>query len=212
MIFLRIEKLELNKIKVTIDQIDLIDMNINLRTLRPDSPQLHSFLFKVMEKVKKETGFNPYSGQIVVEALPVGDCMELTVTKISDKKPHIYDRSKLKKARATLKNKTSIGNIFTFDSFDILCSVLLNLSNEVLSQSSYYQLDNRHCLVLKNIGLQDFNVMREFSENCDRGKLCEAFLNEHAKLIAEKNSLISMAEGISKLYSQSDDAVHSQLK
>ena len=196
MIFLRIEKLELNKIKVTVDQIDLIDMNINLRTLRPDSPQLHSFLFKVMERVKKETGFN----QIVVEALPVGDCMELTVTKISDKKTHVYDRSKLKKARAVLKNKTPLANVFSFESFDDLCSVLSNLSTETLALSSYYQLDDRHCLVLKNMGVKDFSVMREFSSNNDRGNLCEAFLNEHAKLVAKNESLVSLADGISKLY------------
>ena len=83
---LKIEKIEINKIKVTLSALDLIDMNISVKSLTPDSPVLHGFLHDVMEMVKAETGFNPYSGQVMVEATPSDDGIVLMVTKLSEEK------------------------------------------------------------------------------------------------------------------------------
>ena len=90
---MKIEKIEANKIKVSLSELDLIDMNINVKSLTPDSPRLHNFLYEIMEKVKAETGFNPYSGQVVVEATPHDDGITLTVTKL------VLDEVPVKKRR-----------------------------------------------------------------------------------------------------------------
>ena len=200
-ITVRIEKLELNKVKVIVYPVDLNDMNINIKTLRPDSPQLHTFLFEVMERVKKETGFNPYSGQIVVEALPMEDCVELTVTKISEKKPRDAMKSKPKRVRAVLKNKEDTNTLYTFESFDNLCKALMCLNESVLNSASYYRIENNHLLNLKNVTLETHTVLREFMSDFDNSKLNENFLREHGELIAENDRLITMAKGISDLYS-----------
>ena len=62
----QIEKENSNKIKVTLQPLDLREMNISIENLKPNSPQLNRFLYEIMEKVREETGFNPYNGQIVV--------------------------------------------------------------------------------------------------------------------------------------------------
>lgn len=63
---MRIEKLNKDKIKVTLTTAELINLDIDVKRLSPDSKELHTFLFHIMETIREETGFNPYNGQVVV--------------------------------------------------------------------------------------------------------------------------------------------------
>lgn len=195
----RIEKLELNKIRVTVYPVDLTDMNINIKTLRPDSPQLHTFLFKVMERVKRETGFNPYSGQIVVEASPAGDCMELTVTKLCKNNAHEVEAKKVKRIKAVLKKPQNKNTVYSFASFEDLCDAIVNLHPEVLKNSSCYEIEGNYVLSLSNVSQREHLLLKEFVCDFDNTSLSKKFLEEHATLIAENESLLSMAEGICAL-------------
>ena len=67
---MKIEKIDSNHIKITVDSLDFDIFNIELSSLTPDSPQLHTFLFSMMQQAQHETGFNPYNGQILIEAVP----------------------------------------------------------------------------------------------------------------------------------------------
>lgn len=195
---MRIEKLEFNKIKVTVFPVDLINMNINLKSLTPDSPELHIFLSGIMEKIREETGFNPYSEKTVVEASPMGDCMVLTVTKLSDKKTEICN-NRNKKVRAVLKNKKPNKNIYFFDDFDDMTSAVSLLSEETLIASSLYKIENRFALSVRALDLSEFGMLSEFSSECDKNSMAVDFLNEHGEIIAKGEKLFQMAEGIKSL-------------
>lgn len=198
---MRIEKLEFNKIKVTIYPVDLMDMNINIKNLKPDSPQLHSFLSEVMEKIKEETGFNPYSERTVVEASPVGDCMVLTVTTFSDKNDNFKVTNK-RKIRAVLKKKTVENNIYFFENFNDMCNAISLLSDDSLMCSSLYKIENNFAISISLIKENEAFLMREFATNRDTHTLATDFLNEHAQLIAKREKLVSMVNGIKKLSSK----------
>ena len=60
---MRIEKLNKDKIKVTLTTAELINLDIDVKRLSPDSKELHTFLFHIMETIREETGFNPYNGR-----------------------------------------------------------------------------------------------------------------------------------------------------
>lgn len=192
---MRIEKLEFNKIKVTVFPVDLIDMNVSMKNLRPDSPQLHSFLSDIMEKIKEETGFNPYSERTVVEASPVGDCMVLTVTKICEKKEDA-DRVSKRNVRAVLKKKAPKKRVYFFENFDDMCEAITQISDETLFNSVCYELDNKYALASALDSEKEFGIMREFSSSCDVHLLASDFLGEHGKVIAESEKLVNMANGI----------------
>lgn len=198
---MRIEKLEFNKIKVTIYPVDLMDMNINIKNLKPDSPQLHSFLSDVMEKIRAETGFNPYSERTVVEASPVGDCMVLTVTTFSDKNDNFKISSK-RRVKAVLKNKNIKNSIYFFESFDDMCDAISQLSDDSLISGALYKIEDKYAVSITDIKENDVSLMREFASNRDTHSLAADFLNEHAELIAKGESLLSMANGIKKLISK----------
>ncbi len=195
---MRIEKLECNKIKVTVFPIDLIDMNINMKSLKPDSPQLHSFLSGIMEKIKAETGFNPYSGRTVVEASPIGDCIVLTVTKMTDDEEN-FKMSKKRKIRAVLKNKKKENSVYFFETFDDMCGAICILSVETLLGASLYKIEGRFVILALKIEETEDVMISEFSSGNDHNTLAGDFLLEHAQLVASGEKLVSMAEGIKKL-------------
>lgn len=53
---MRIEKLNKDKIKVTLTTAELINLDIDVKRLSPDSKELHTFLFHIMETIREETG------------------------------------------------------------------------------------------------------------------------------------------------------------
>ena len=201
MIDLRIEKLEINKVKVTVYPLDLDNMNISIKNLKPDSPQLHSFLFKVMERVQKETGFNPYSGQIVVEASPEGECIILTVTRVAENDLKTSKKINPKKIRAVLKENKDFGAVYYFDDFEVFCRAFINLKEETVKKSSYYIIENSHVLLINKALNSEHMILREFCDNFENNNtLTEMFLKEHSKKQLNGEEIFKMNEGIKELY------------
>ena len=196
---MRIEKVELNKIKVTVYPIDLDNMNISINNLTPDSPQLHSFLLRIMEKIEEETGFNPYTGQVMVKASPKDDCMILTVTKLCDKKPEQNLQYRGRKVRAVLKNQKRKRAIYGFESFEDMCESLVFCEDEVLKNACCYKIEGNFILSVENSTNALHSLMKEFAIFCDSTIQAESFLGEHAQIIAKNDELLNMANKLREL-------------
>lgn len=185
---MKIEKLEMNKIKVTLSAMDLVDMNVNVRMLTPNSPHLHDFLHEVMEKVRMQTGFNPYNGQVVVEATPKEDGIILTVTKLAEEK-----RRQPKKIRVSaVKNRYT----YRFSSFENLCELFRNKDSADFSKCALYEYMDKFYMVIPKGAISGIS---EFSEQYSGTLLNEYFLREHGKCHAECERLVSMAEGVKNM-------------
>ena len=190
MIDLKIEKIEINKIRVTLSALDLIDMNVSVKSLTPDSPMLHGFLHEVMEKVKAETGFNPYSGQVMVEATPSDDGIVLIVTKLSEEK-----KKKPKGIRVT-GHRSASKITYRFRHFENVCNAFLHTDSKKFEKASLYEyMDNFYIVIHKGL----VAGMSEFGDARDAVSLSESFLEEHGKLHAKNESLVNMAEGVKEL-------------
>lgn len=194
---MKIEKLDGNKVKVDVTSDDLLNLNLNVDSLTPDSPELHAFLFQIMEKVKKETGFNPYSGQIVVEATPTGEGITLMVTRIGrqlQKKKTSY-----KKVRAVKKVPAREDRVYAFEVFDELCEAVKAADEALFLHGALYEYRKVHYLILENI---DDRAHALFSEFCTRWMYpahFRYFLEEHAKRVAHGDSLQTLVRGIKNL-------------
>lgn len=198
---MQIEKEDSNKIRIILKPIDLAEMNVSIENLKPDSPQLHNFLYEIMERVREETGFNPYAGQIVVEALPIGEGMILTVTRISQqKKTAVPPKAKIRRVKAVINDKSKKkSTAFVFDSFDDFCSALTVLNKETLIKSDYYKLNNKNVLLVNGATLCERSVLKEYAISSKSGGVVNSYMSEYGKHIAGGESLISMADGISRL-------------
>lgn len=206
---MRIERLAENKVKVTLTGDDLIGFNINIKKLTGDSSELHSFLFKIMETIKEETDFNPYSGQIVVEAHRVNDGMSIVISKIDSGRPQVTEKiHNGKRIIAKIHEHRTGFATYYFDKFEDICSVLEKLHNSVHEYNSLYKLNGEYCYlinfdnpaldsqaVLKNT----LSVLSEFSKRSSILSLQHLHIIEHGEYIADKLQLITMADGIRKI-------------
>lgn len=189
---MRIERVEGNrKIRVMLSQDDLNEMNINIHTLTPDSPELHSFLFRVMEFIKRETGFNAQHGQVMVEASPESGGITLTVTKIGTAR----ERRRIDPKTVRVKKKTASAKLYRFPDFNALEEYLRGAESTVLGEMCLYSYNGAYFMAAKSAD-------RRLSEFADRIPLVgtsELFLSEHGKLIACGEKLINMADGVKNL-------------
>ena len=189
---MKIERVEGNrKVRVLLTENDLTEMNINIRTLTSDSPELTSFLYKVMDYINKETGFNAKSGQIVIEASPADGGVVLTVTKITPERKTVKIDPKTIKA----KKKENSKKLFRFADFDALTSYLILADENNLLDMKLYSYKDSFFIV----STVSDSYLPEFSDRITAFSTNDIFLSEHARHIASGEKLVSMAEGIKKL-------------
>lgn len=191
---MRIERVDGNRrIKVLLTQNDLDEMNINMHTLTSESPELHGFIFKVMEYLSRETGFNAKSGQIVVEASPADEGVVLTVTKIqSDAKPAKKPLQKSVRAKAAATKK----RLYRFLDFEALSGYMCLADDEVFDGGSLFEYDGAYFLWSDSAD----NMIAEFSVKIPASVGSgERFFAEHGCLVAENEQLVKMAAEIKKL-------------
>lgn len=199
---MRIERLKGNRVRVTVTAADLMGLNINIEQLRPNSKELHAFLFNIMETIKEETDFNPYNGQVVVEAMPSSDGISIIVSKIHEGAVKTPIKAKGRIKSVTPHIKKSPPGIFFFEEMDDLCGALVRLEESVLLKSKLYKSDKGYFFILPNAARfsNACGVLAEFSQRQIRRTLQEKFICEHYTPIANAESLVTMAEGIKKLY------------
>ena len=198
---MRIERLSDSRVRVTLTNTDLVGLNISVEQLRPDSKELHTFLFNIMETIRSETDFNPYNGQVVVEAMPSSEGISIIISKIhTNREKTLSDKSKrIKSITPHIKKKAA--EVFCFECMDDLCNGLSQMEEEVFLQSSLYRMDGKYYFILSEAKgfVKSISVLLEYSSKYGSGMICENFVREHGSLVAEHESLMNMANGIKNL-------------
>lgn len=193
---MRIERLNNDKIKVTLTTADLINLDIDVEQLAPNSKELHTFLFHIMETIREETGFNPYNGQVVVEATPSRDGISIMVSRLNSASRKIskdqFNNTKSIKAK---KKRIARTEIFYFDNFNDMCAALTEIDNAALAAGSLYSLDNTYCFIIGNEPQfnKSIHIMSEFSVKTSDNSMQAVYISEHWKMIAKHKELLDMA-------------------
>lgn len=205
---MKIEKLALNKTKVTLDTNDLVHWDIPVNSLRPDSPRLKDFIISLIRQADSETGFLGDRASIMIEATPHanGFVFVLTSTDMIPDSNNVKDevRRKLyarqfKVVKKGLNTQPKSVILYQFDSFDDVYDLLHVLKlefdfNEITKQSRLYRLNNNYYLRLAVFD-EKLNrvttVVNEFGRAVKTPHF-EAYLAEHAKLIADYESIKSI--------------------
>ena len=82
---MKIEKLNENQIRCTLNQRDLIDTELKISELAYGSEKAKGLFRDMMNQAFDEFGFEAEDIPLVIEAIPVsGDCIVLIVTKVED--------------------------------------------------------------------------------------------------------------------------------
>ena len=186
---MKIVRLEQDRIKVILSESELIDMNIDVETLLPNSPELSGFLRIVMDAVRRETGFSLENGQVMVEASTYKDGIILMLSRAK-----MRDRNKIKGVKMADK-KESI--VFEFCSFYDLSQMLLNIEKRYISSMRLYKHNDIFYIAIPKNSIPF--LMYEFSLKTKKSSVSESILSEYGHLLADGNRLMHMADGLKNI-------------
>ena len=202
---MKFEKINNDKIKVTLNLEDLYKNNLDFNSLVSNPDMAHSFVLDVLEKAEKDYGFSTKDYKLKVETVASNNgFFVLTITRVLDdielgieKK----DRKKFKVRHKPLKIDNSCV-IYNFNTFDDFC----NFSHKICKQNSYnigkickqtklYSYKNSYYLIFYKLNTEFkyfknlFSFISEFAIFVDSANSFAAKLHESGKVIFEKDAI-----------------------
>jgi adapter protein MecA 1/2 len=189
---MKIEKVNENKIKITLSVEDLNERNIDLYSFMYNSPESQDLFWDMIHQAEVEYGFNVDESLIYVEASASGSGLfTLIVTKSGE--GHLTSptyRGKLKKNSFKLKRKILPfklqSTLFQFDDFDDICNFCKVITVKGIGKNSLYNLDDKYYLKVDQMpypSILEFGAIVKFPE------AVEARFSEYGKIIATENAL-----------------------
>lgn len=202
---MKFEKLNDNKIKITLTIQDLTEKHIDFHSFMSNTIESQDILLDMLEEAKKETGFDIEDANLKIEALALADTNFIfTITKMATESTTCVH---VPRKKFTVKRKTlspcSTQAVYLFNSFDDFCSFLhfIEKSNlhtcidQIASRVLLYSYRNSYYLVLNNIDLElidkikFYTAITEFSKYITNSKTFVSKLTEYGDLVIKNNAL-----------------------
>ncbi len=201
---MKIERIDDNIIRVTVSIDDLEERDIDVDNLNYNSQGAQELFWDMMEQAEMEFGFNVIESQIIIE--PAADEDDegiiITITRLDEdgdfESIHKYIRNKFKKSDLKIKRKTNKNPavfIYSFNSFEDLCTLSNLIKGLFLGSSSVYTDKGTYYLVLRrdNLLITDTTLMQshleEFGQKVHKKAVFEGFLNEHCSLLIAEGAI-----------------------
>ena len=197
---MKIEKLDENKIRITLNTDDLAEKNIDFHTLLSNPLESQKIFLGLLDEAEKSVGFLAEDCNLLIEALAVnGKNFIFTVTKVLPSKD--TDKTKFKKIRVHRKIADSNVNpiIYSFSTFENFCefsNVISKLNiKDYISENNLYKYNDVYYLVLKkwddieSIESNFYLYASEFGEFVKDSELFERKLIEHGEIIMSSNAI-----------------------
>ena len=201
--FLNIEKLNEDKIRITFNLDDLKEKNIDVHSFMSNPIESQSIVLDMLEAAEKEVGFVTKDYRVTIEAIATSaGNFVLTVTRAPESVP---------KKKVHIKRKSVDLNkpvaIYAFDSFDDLCLFCkflitspLNALTSMVDTISLHEYNDVFYLRFSKICsdlvlLKGFcSSITEFATYVSNSDLFESKLLEHGKTLIEKDATRVIAD------------------
>lgn len=200
---MKFEKLNENKIRITLTIQDLAEKEIDFNSFMADSAQAQDILLDMLDEAKKETGFDPEDYNLKIEALVMADTNFIfTITKIP-----VEEKVKTAKKKFTVKRKniapSSTQAVYLFNSFDDFDDFLVFLGADIptsfakkLAKSiTLYEYKNKYYLLMNNINVELvqkiklYTSITEFGKYVTNSNVFASKLKECGNLIIKNNAI-----------------------
>ena len=188
---LKIEKLNENKLKITLDINDLKSRNIDVKSFVSNTPESQDLFWDVMQEAEKEYGFNVDESMICVEAniSPAGN-FTLIITKTASNIPAPKSVKKPVPTNFKLKRKdipeTLDNSLYEFSNLENLVSFCKLAKETDYCNTSLYNYEGKYYLHVKDC----FNksILEYSSKVLDRNYKF-ARIEEYGNLIYKNDAL-----------------------
>ncbi len=195
---MKVEKINDNKIKITLSLEELEKRKISLTDLEHDSSLAKNLFLSLIEESDLEDEFKLENSQLFIEAFSDNNnTFVITITKI-DAIPELL---KYNNENMPIKNKVSTykveSNIFEFENLDKILSMCAASKNENLffGRNSLYKLNDRYFIIFKKSSVKNKKFIKTFiflSEYCTsyyNDEIFEASLIEKSTNIIKSTAL-----------------------
>jgi len=193
---MKFEKINENKIKITLTASDLKDYNITPETLTLNAEGAQDFLHTLLRRAE-DFGFYANGEQIMIEAVSSSrdDNFTVYVTKIqnpADAMPHMALRAKRQeRARRTAQKRGTL--IFRFDDFDEVERASRYIDAEFVSKSTLYKYKDKYYLliILKTPAASDMfrTKLSDYAREETAVLEKQGELAEHGELMIENDAI-----------------------
>ena len=210
---MKFEKLNENKIRITLSMNDLAAKDISLHDFMSNSIESQELFLDMLEEAEKKVGFKARNCKVKIEALAMTENdFVLTITKVSQ--PLIRKQPTASpKVKPQIKRKSSVSNskhlLYRFTTFDDYCNFIefllsnkLNDSFKIAEKITFYTYNNNYYLDLYNINTKYkhssifITVITEFSSYVLNPDLFLCKLNEVGTVFIKNNALKKSFEKI----------------
>jgi len=188
---LQIEKLNENKIKITLNSQDLKEKNISIHSFMSSSIESQDLFYDVLAEAEKKFGFKTEDYKLMIESLafPEGNFI-LTITRFLPKTENTK-KMKVKRKNVNFKNNLSIYSFNTFEDYIEFCNYIkIYLNNNTYSEfknSSLYKYKSKYYLLTNLLNLDTFKSIHcsiiEFATYITNSDLFKRKLIEYGKII-----------------------------
>ena len=203
---MRFEKLNENKIRITITNKDLEDKHIDTHSFMANPIESQTLFLDMLNKAEQEIGFVTKNYNIKIEALQVsGGDFVITITRsIPESFTPFKNTSDVKKNIQVKRKKLDTNEtdlIYSFNSFDDFCdfsNVLIkhNININLIAKNILlYEYMDEYYLVFskiysKNLEVKKiFSLISEFATYVNNSKLFRCKLIENGKLLIKNNAI-----------------------
>ena len=151
---MRIEKIDDNRIRITLNTDDLNKNNVDLHSLLSNSTESQELFLNLLNEAEKSVGFAPGDCNLLIEAFAVaGGNFIFTITKVLQN--GIAERLRCRKPVINRRSINTDSNIviFKFSSFEDFCAfsnVAISVDiKDYVAENSLYKYRNSYYLVIK---------------------------------------------------------------
>lgn len=166
---MRFEKLNENKIRITLSNQDLEEKHIDFHSFMSNSLESQDLFFDMLNEAEKEIGFVTKDYRIRIEAFAMsGGDFIVTVTRSlpeSEKIP-VRKKVKIKRKKANLESAQALYAFRSLEDFYSFLDFLKNHHfslNQVAKKMALYSYKNTYYFVLQHIVMQEVALKRLFS-------------------------------------------------
>lgn len=201
---MKIEKLNEDKIRITLNIEDLEAEHIDFHTFMSNPIESQDIFLDMLDKAEKEVGFITDDYRLMIEALAMNDGnFILTVTRMETEKK---EKITYKKKKVNIKRKSNNINsklaIYRFETFDDFCAFCSFINNGILhnincfsNNTSLYLYNEKYYLVFSQININS-NLLKsvcssitEFAHFVSESSLFINKLSEHGSLLIKDSAI-----------------------
>lgn len=205
---MRIERINENKIKVLIDDVEAKERNITIKNICDNTPEVQQMFWQAIRLAKESVDFSIDGAKLFVETIPACESgIGMLITKVSNDSEleeavnNCSYKGRLRRSELKpMKKEEAIQRkyIYCFETFDSVCAAAGELSDRYRGVSVLYKLNEKFYMYL--IPAEPISqceaeiVLSEFAVRQANGQYMHGRLNEYGTVMIENNAIEVLSE------------------